>query len=132
MSGFKVLLECILQVENLQPLSQGNARYRNTFEGLSTIVRNQGWKQLFAGLSINYIKVMLLIHGILQLILDSCYPCIFADNQICTSVLPLHMNFLSHLNKIVFTNRVLLGCCVFGLNGKKIVFRCFQVTTILI
>lgn len=86
MSGYKVLLECILQVENLQPLSQGNARYRNTFEGLSTIVRNQGWKQLFAGLSINYIKVMLLIHGILQLILDSCYPCIFADNQICTSI----------------------------------------------
>lgn len=47
-----------MQVENLQPLSQGNARYRNTFEGLSTIVRNQGWKQLFAGLSINYIKIV--------------------------------------------------------------------------
>lgn len=26
-------------------------------QGLATIVRNQGWTQLFAGLSINYIKV---------------------------------------------------------------------------
>lgn len=27
-------------------------------EGLTSIIRNQGWKQLFAGLSINYIKVV--------------------------------------------------------------------------
>lgn len=47
------------QVENLQPMtSEGNnKRYKNTFDGLNTIVRTQGWKQLFAGLSINYIKV---------------------------------------------------------------------------
>ncbi|KAL9247280.1 hypothetical protein vseg_020727 [Gypsophila vaccaria] len=44
-----------MQVENLQ----GNgARYRNTMEALTGIVRTQGWKQLFAGLSINYIKVV--------------------------------------------------------------------------
>uniref|UniRef100_A0A2P2IVM6 Uncharacterized protein MANES_16G081900 n=1 Tax=Rhizophora mucronata TaxID=61149 RepID=A0A2P2IVM6_RHIMU len=48
-----------MQVENLQAPTQGNGRYRNTLEGLSTIIRNQGWRQLFAGLSINYLKVML-------------------------------------------------------------------------
>ncbi|CAK7352912.1 unnamed protein product [Dovyalis caffra] len=47
-----------MQVENLQPSSHGNARYKNSLEGLSTIVRNQGWRQLFAGLSINYIKIV--------------------------------------------------------------------------
>ncbi|CBI20644.3 hypothetical protein VitviT2T_004427 [Vitis vinifera] len=47
-----------MQVENLQPSIQGNARYRNTLEGLATITRNQGWRQLFAGLSINYIKIV--------------------------------------------------------------------------
>ncbi|XP_050219651.1 mitochondrial carrier protein CoAc1 [Mercurialis annua] len=47
-----------MQVENLQPSVQGHSRYRNTWDGLSTIVRNQGWRQLFAGLSINYIKIV--------------------------------------------------------------------------
>ncbi|KAK9273864.1 hypothetical protein L1049_018676 [Liquidambar formosana] len=47
-----------MQVENLQPTIQGDARYRSTLEGLATIVRNQGWRQLFAGLSINYIKIV--------------------------------------------------------------------------
>ncbi|KNA14578.1 hypothetical protein SOVF_106260 [Spinacia oleracea] len=44
-----------MQVENLQ---QGGARYRNTIEGLRGVVQSQGWRQLFAGLSINYIKVV--------------------------------------------------------------------------
>ncbi|GLT25597.1 hypothetical protein SLA2020_007180 [Shorea laevis] len=47
-----------MQVESLQPSVQGDTRYRNTMEGLTTIARNQGWKQLFAGLSINYIKIV--------------------------------------------------------------------------
>ncbi|KAK8602457.1 hypothetical protein V6N12_052263 [Hibiscus sabdariffa] len=48
-----------MQVGSLQSSSiQGDARYRNTYDGLSTIVRNQGWRQLFAGLSINYIKIV--------------------------------------------------------------------------
>lgn len=47
-----------LQVEHLRPSIQGGARYRSTMQGLATIVRNQGWTQLFAGLSINYIKVL--------------------------------------------------------------------------
>ncbi|CAM8961657.1 unnamed protein product [Rhodiola kirilowii] len=46
-----------MQVENLQP-ANGGARYKNTMEGLTTIVRTQGWRQLFAGLSINYIKIV--------------------------------------------------------------------------
>ncbi|GAB4842564.1 Mitochondrial carrier protein CoAc1 [Ancistrocladus abbreviatus] len=44
-----------MQVENLQ---QGDVRYQNTIEGLKGVVRNQGWRQLFAGLSINYLKVV--------------------------------------------------------------------------
>lgn len=44
-----------MQVENLQP---GGVRYKSTREGLTSIARNQGWRQLFAGLSINYIKVV--------------------------------------------------------------------------
>lgn len=44
-----------MQVENLQ---QGGTRYKNTLEGLTSIVCNQGWRQLFAGLSINYMKIV--------------------------------------------------------------------------
>uniref|UniRef100_A0A5B7BX01 Graves disease carrier protein n=1 Tax=Davidia involucrata TaxID=16924 RepID=A0A5B7BX01_DAVIN len=47
-----------MQVEHLHPSTKGGARYRSTFEGLATIVQNQGWRQLFAGLSINYIKIV--------------------------------------------------------------------------
>ncbi|XP_052210249.1 mitochondrial carrier protein CoAc1 [Diospyros lotus] len=47
-----------MQVEHLQPSVQGGGRYRNTFHALTTIVRNQGGAQLFAGLSINYIKIV--------------------------------------------------------------------------
>ncbi|XWS72434.1 hypothetical protein CRYUN_Cryun02cG0039400 [Craigia yunnanensis] len=48
-----------MQVESLHPSTiQGDMRYRNTWEGLTSIVRNQGWRQLFAGLSINYIKIV--------------------------------------------------------------------------
>lgn len=47
-----------MQVEHLQPSVGGGIRYKNTMDGLATIVRNQGWSQLFAGLSINYIKIV--------------------------------------------------------------------------
>ncbi|MBA0777680.1 hypothetical protein Gotri_005672 [Gossypium trilobum] len=48
-----------MQVGTLQCSTiQGDARYGNTYEGLTSIVRNQGWRQLFAGLSINYIKIV--------------------------------------------------------------------------
>lgn len=47
-----------MQVEHLQPSLQDRARYRNTFDGLASIVRNQGWRQLFAGLSVNYMKIV--------------------------------------------------------------------------
>ncbi|KAK6118314.1 hypothetical protein DH2020_047885 [Rehmannia glutinosa] len=51
-------MQAIYQVEHLQPSSQGGVIYRSTSEGLVSIVRNQGWRQLFAGLSINYIKIV--------------------------------------------------------------------------
>lgn len=47
-----------VQVGSLQNVAHENARYRNTFDGLRTIVRSQGWRQLFAGVSINYIRVI--------------------------------------------------------------------------
>ncbi|KAF9613083.1 hypothetical protein IFM89_005531 [Coptis chinensis] len=48
-----------MQVQSLQSsIEQGGPGYRGTMEGLTTIVRNQGWRQLFAGLSINYLKVV--------------------------------------------------------------------------
>lgn len=48
-----------MQVETLQPTNKcGATRYKSTLDGLTTIVRNQGWRQLFAGLSINYIKIV--------------------------------------------------------------------------
>ncbi|KAK4371782.1 hypothetical protein RND71_007166 [Anisodus tanguticus] len=49
------------QVEHLQPPLKCKEFYlqnRNTFDRLSSIVRNQGWRQLFAGLSINYMKIV--------------------------------------------------------------------------
>ena len=48
----------LLQVGSLQHSGHGDARYRNTVDGLRIIVRNQGWRQLFAGVSINYIRVI--------------------------------------------------------------------------
>lgn len=44
-----------MQVENLQ---DGNARHKNTWKGIATIVSQQGWRQLFAGLSVNYLKIV--------------------------------------------------------------------------
>ncbi|KZV23076.1 graves disease carrier protein [Dorcoceras hygrometricum] len=47
-----------MQVEHLQISTQGGSRFKSTWDGLATIARNQGWRQLFAGLSINYIKIV--------------------------------------------------------------------------
>ncbi|XP_027355553.1 mitochondrial carrier protein CoAc1 [Abrus precatorius] len=47
-----------MQVGNLQNAAHADARYRNTLDGLRTIVRQQGWRQLFAGVSINYIRIV--------------------------------------------------------------------------
>ncbi|KAF8393603.1 hypothetical protein HHK36_021847 [Tetracentron sinense] len=48
-----------MQVESLQPsIQRSDARYKSTMEGLTTIIHKQGWRQLFAGLSINYMKIV--------------------------------------------------------------------------
>ncbi|KAF6157216.1 hypothetical protein GIB67_041677 [Kingdonia uniflora] len=48
-----------MQVQGLQLSTQiGDTGYRSTVEGLTSIIRNQGSKQLFAGLSINYLKIV--------------------------------------------------------------------------
>ncbi|KAL0394181.1 UNVERIFIED_CONTAM: Mitochondrial carrier protein CoAc1 [Sesamum latifolium] len=47
-----------MQLFQVEPSAQGGVRYRSSFEGLVSIVRVQGWRQLFAGLSINYMKIV--------------------------------------------------------------------------
>ncbi|XP_014501628.1 mitochondrial carrier protein CoAc1 [Vigna radiata var. radiata] len=47
-----------MQVGSLQNATHENVRYKNTIDGLRTIVRNQGWRQLFHGVSINYIRIV--------------------------------------------------------------------------
>ncbi|TVU35372.1 hypothetical protein EJB05_17259 [Eragrostis curvula] len=48
-----------MQVQSNQQHDQsGIPRIRGTFQGLKTIKQTQGWRQLFAGLSLNYIKVV--------------------------------------------------------------------------
>ncbi|KOM42152.1 hypothetical protein LR48_Vigan04g235000 [Vigna angularis] len=39
-----------MQVGSLQNATHENVRYKNTIDGLRTIVRNQGWRQLFHGI----------------------------------------------------------------------------------
>ncbi|KAJ6837820.1 mitochondrial substrate carrier family protein P isoform X1 [Iris pallida] len=45
-----------MQVQNLTKSDHGVAK--GTFESLFIIFQNQGWRQLFSGLSINYLKVV--------------------------------------------------------------------------
>lgn len=48
-----------MQVQSQQQHEQfGGPRITGTFQGLMTIKQTQGWRQLFAGLSLNYIKVV--------------------------------------------------------------------------
>ncbi|KAM7255663.1 hypothetical protein ACFE04_008561 [Oxalis oulophora] len=44
-----------MQINNAQ---KGKVQYKNTMECVRNIVRNQGWRQLYAGLSVNYLKVV--------------------------------------------------------------------------
>lgn len=39
-------------------LQQMEPKFKGTLDGLVTIVQRQGWKQMFSGLSINYVKVV--------------------------------------------------------------------------
>lgn len=48
-----------MQVQGGRQLSQiGAPRISGTMQGLTAILREQGWRQLFAGLSLNYVKVV--------------------------------------------------------------------------
>ncbi|XP_058068903.1 mitochondrial carrier protein CoAc1 [Magnolia sinica] len=48
-----------MQVQSMQSsIQQGDPEFRSTMQGLTTIVHRQGWRQLFAGLSINYVKIV--------------------------------------------------------------------------
>jgi len=48
-----------MQVQSKQPQNSSDGfRIRGTFQGLLLIIRCQGWRQLLAGLSLNYVKVV--------------------------------------------------------------------------
>ncbi|KAL4309837.1 hypothetical protein GQ457_01G047460 [Hibiscus cannabinus] len=49
-------LDVVRRQMHVDILNQKGVRYRNTIEALKCIVHNQGWRQLYAGLCINYIK----------------------------------------------------------------------------
>ncbi|RZC68403.1 hypothetical protein C5167_031650 [Papaver somniferum] len=55
---FTYPLDVVRRQMQVQSLQQGGPGYRNMIEGFTTIIRNQGWGQLFAGLSINYMKIV--------------------------------------------------------------------------
>ncbi|RZC81900.1 hypothetical protein C5167_044464 [Papaver somniferum] len=55
---FTYPLDVVRRQMQVRSLQQGGPGYRNTMEGFTTIIRNQGWGQLFAGLSINYMKIV--------------------------------------------------------------------------
>ncbi|KAI3902894.1 hypothetical protein MKX01_040121 [Papaver californicum] len=55
---FTYPLDVVRRQMQVQSLQLGGPGYRNTIEGFTTIIRNQGWGQLFAGLSINYMKIV--------------------------------------------------------------------------
>ncbi|ERM99140.1 graves disease carrier protein [Amborella trichopoda] len=51
-------LDVVRRQMQVQTLSDGEGAVKGTMESLVTIVQKQGWKQLFSGLSINYMKVV--------------------------------------------------------------------------
>ncbi|XP_022715167.1 mitochondrial carrier protein CoAc1-like [Durio zibethinus] len=51
-------LDVVRRQMQVDILHQNGARYNNTIEVLTAIIRNQGWRQLYAGLCINYMKVV--------------------------------------------------------------------------
>lgn len=54
-----MLFQCtwVFQVQNLRISNHGDTKMKTTMQGLVNIIRNQGSRQLFAGLSLNYLKV---------------------------------------------------------------------------
>ncbi|MCL7038332.1 hypothetical protein MKW94_005769 [Papaver nudicaule] len=51
-------LDVVRRQMQVQQLSASNVEMKGTMQSLVIIVKNQGWKQLFSGLSINYLKVV--------------------------------------------------------------------------
>ncbi|KAJ6794629.1 putative mitochondrial substrate carrier family protein P [Iris pallida] len=48
-----------MQVQSQRPSNQlGSLPIKGTIQGLNSVIQNQGWRQLFAGLSLNYVKVV--------------------------------------------------------------------------
>lgn len=50
-----------MQIDGLQLEHTYSYPYRSTLHGLRTIIKKEGWKTLFRGLHINYIKVVPLV-----------------------------------------------------------------------
>lgn len=101
----------ILQVGSLQNSVHGDVRYRNAFEGLKVIVANQGWRQLFAGVTINYIRVIAIHSNLFWM----SFQHFFKNQSWGPSRMPLSSSALcpdeSHI-PIDFP--CILGCCFFS------------------
>ncbi|GMJ14228.1 CoA Carrier 1 [Hibiscus trionum] len=51
-------LDVVRRQMQVDILNQNGVRYKNTIEAFKFIVQNQGWRQLYAGSYINYIKIV--------------------------------------------------------------------------
>ncbi|KAI3900085.1 hypothetical protein MKW98_000985 [Papaver atlanticum] len=51
-------LDVVRRQMQVEQFSASNVKMKGTMQSLITIVESQGWKQLFSGLSINYLKVV--------------------------------------------------------------------------
>lgn len=54
-------------------VSNGTGAVKGTMGTLAMIIEKQGWKQLFSGLSINYLKVRQHTHIIVSVCVESHY-----------------------------------------------------------
>ncbi|GKV00877.1 hypothetical protein SLEP1_g13489 [Rubroshorea leprosula] len=51
-------LDVVQRQKQVDIQQRGGAGYKNTMQGLVAIVQNQGWRQLYSGASINYMKAI--------------------------------------------------------------------------
>lgn len=74
-----------MQVERLYAAAKEETVRRGTMQTLVKIAREEGWKQLFSGLSINYLKVCLIIvSSILSLFQDNLMISVGSFSVGCT------------------------------------------------
>ncbi|OEL26123.1 Mitochondrial substrate carrier family protein B [Dichanthelium oligosanthes] len=66
-------LDVVRRQMQVQALSSSSLVGRGTFESLVMIAKQQGWRQLFSGLSINYLKVRYFLYYASKKYIFSCF-----------------------------------------------------------